>query len=173
MERVKALKVGDPATEVDLGALVSHDHLEKVDSYVSKARTDGGKVLAGGSRITLMNGYYYEPTVIEGLDEYCQINQEEVFGPVVTLMPFSDEADVISKANSTPYGLAAVIWTENLKRAHAVAHQIKSGIIWINCWMLRDLRTPFGGMKSSGVGREGGSEALRFFTEPQNICVKL
>lgn len=173
VERVKALKVGDPSTEVDLGALVSHDHLEKVDSYVSKARTDGGKVLAGGSRITLMNGYYYEPTVIEGLDEYCQINQEEVFGPVVTLMPFSDEADVISKANSTPYGLAAVIWTENLKRAHAVAHQIKSGIIWINCWMLRDLRTPFGGMKSSGVGREGGSEALRFFTEPQNICVKL
>ncbi|MEQ8581654.1 MAG: aldehyde dehydrogenase [Marinoscillum sp.] len=173
VDRVRALKVGDPSKEVDMGALVSREHLEKVDTYVAGARAEGGKILTGGKRITLMNGFYYEPTVIEGLDEFCQINQEEVFGPVVTLIPFTDESDVVKKANSTPYGLAAVIWTENLKRAHAVAHQIKSGIIWINCWMLRDLRTPFGGMKSSGVGREGGSEALRFFTEPQNICVKL
>lgn len=173
VEQVMALRVGDPATEVDLGALVSKEHLQKVADHVEQARTEGGTILTGGRILELGEGYFYEPTVIEGLSESCTINQEEVFGPVVTLIPFTDEQDAIAKANSTPYGLAAVIWTENLKKAHRVAHGVKAGIVWINCWMLRDLRTPFGGMKSSGVGREGGTEALRFFTEPQNICVKL
>ena len=173
LDEVKALKVGDPRKQVDLGAIVSAQHLEKVKKYVQQAKTDGGKILAGGNQLTIGKGYYHEPTVIEGLDEHCTINQEEVFGPVVTLVPFDDEEDAIRKANATSYGLASVIWTENLKRAHRVAHRMQSGIVWVNCWMLRDLRTPFGGMKASGVGREGGSEALRFFTEAQNICVKL
>jgi len=114
-----------------------------------------------------------EPTVIIGLDEKCRTNQEEIFGPVVTIMPFDTEEEALALANSTPYGLSATIWTENLKRAHRVAHQTKSGIIWINCWLHRDLRTPFGGMKQSGVGREGGWEAIKFFTEAKNVCVKL
>ncbi|MEQ8472775.1 MAG: aldehyde dehydrogenase [Marinoscillum sp.] len=170
---VDELTVGQPATDVDLGALVSLQHLEKVEQFVVRAKAEGGKILSGGNRLEIDGGYYFEPTIIEGLDEHCEINQQEVFGPVVTLIPFKDEEDAIQKANSTQYGLAAVVWTENLKRAHRVAHQVKSGIVWVNCWMERDLRTPFGGMKSSGVGREGGSEALRFFTEPQNICIKL
>ena len=119
------------------------------------------------------SGYFMEPTVIVGLDEKCRTNQEEIFGPVVTIMPFDTEEQALAFANSTPYGLAATIWTENLKKAHRVAHQIKSGIIWINCWLHRDLRTPFGGMKQSGVGREGGWEAIKFFTEAKNVCVKL
>jgi aminomuconate-semialdehyde/2-hydroxymuconate-6-semialdehyde dehydrogenase len=114
-----------------------------------------------------------EPTIIAGLPHTCRTNQEEIFGPVVTLLPFDSEEEVIAQANSTPYGLAAIIWTENLTRAHRLANRVQSGIIWINCWMLRDLRTPFGGMKHSGLGREGGWEALRFFTEPKNVCVKL
>lgn len=171
--KVKNLRVGPPDEEVNLGAIVSKQHLDKITNYVNKAVADGGTLLTGGDSIHPGKGYYFEPTVIEGLDESCQINQEEVFGPVVTLIPFTDEEDAIRKANATIYGLAAVIWTSNLKRAHRVAHQVKSGIVWVNCWMLRDLRTPFGGMKASGVGREGGTEALRFFTEPQNICIKL
>jgi len=174
ISRVGELKVGNPQEEsTDLGALVSKGHLEKVKKYVDEAATDGGTILTGGKQLKFGEGYFFEPTVIEGLDEYCTINQEEVFGPVVTLVPFENEADAIAKANSTQYGLASVIWTQDVKKAHRVAHQIKSGIVWVNCWMLRDLRTPFGGMKSSGVGREGGSEALRFFTEPQNICIKM
>jgi aminomuconate-semialdehyde/2-hydroxymuconate-6-semialdehyde dehydrogenase len=114
-----------------------------------------------------------QPTVIEGLPHDCRTNQEEIFGPVVTIMPFDTEDDVLSFADSTQYGLAAIIWTEDLTRAHRVANKIQSGIVWINCWMLRDLRTPFGGMKNSGLGKEGGLEALRFFTEPKNVCVKL
>ena len=118
-------------------------------------------------------GYFIEPTVIIGLDHRCRTNQEEIFGPVVTIMPFEKEEEVIAFANSTTYGLSATIWTENLKKAHRVAAQVKSGIIWVNCWLFRDLRTPFGGMKQSGVGREGGWEALRFFTETKNVCIKL
>ena len=131
----------------------------------------------GGNRVTVAGkcaqGYFVEPTVITGLDHLCRTNQEEIFGPVVTIMPFETEDEVIRYANSTTYGLSATIWTENLKRAHHVAAQLKSGIIWVNCWLFRDLRTPFGGMKQSGVGREGGWEALRFFTEAKNVCIRL
>ncbi len=172
VKQVNDLTVGDPKGDVNLGPLVSDRHLQKVEQFVENGRSEGAEILIGGKRLD-QEGYYYLPTVIAGLDEYCEINQEEVFGPVVTLVPFEDEADAIAKANSTKYGLAAVIWTNDLKRAHRVAHQVQAGIIWVNCWMLRDLRTPFGGMKSSGVGREGGNDALRFFTEPQNICIKL
>jgi len=178
IERTKSLVVGDPADEnTRMGALVSEAHMNKVLSYIELAKIEGGKVLAGGNRIHLSGrckeGYFVEPTVIVGLDQQCRTNQEEIFGPVVTIMPFDNEEEAIAFANSTAYGLSATIWTESLKRAHRVAHQLKSGIIWVNCWLLRDLRTPFGGMKQSGVGREGGWEALRFFTEQKNICIKL
>jgi len=178
VKRTKELKVGDPQNEsTDLGALVSETHLNKVLSYVKLATEEGGKILTGGNQIKLdgrlSSGYYVEPTVIVGLDEKCRTNQEEIFGPIVTIMPFDSEEEAIRLANSTGYGLSATIWTENLKRAHRVSHQVKSGIIWVNCWLHRDLRTPFGGMKQSGVGREGGWEALRFFTEAKNVCVKL
>jgi aminomuconate-semialdehyde/2-hydroxymuconate-6-semialdehyde dehydrogenase len=178
VKRTKELKIGDPhGSLTDLGALVSEAHLNKVLSYVKLAKDEGGKILAGGNQIKLpgrlSSGYYLEPTVIVGLDEKCRTNQEEIFGPVVTIMSFDSEEEAIRLANSTGYGLSATIWTENLKRAHRVSHQVKSGIIWVNCWLHRDLRTPFGGMKQSGVGREGGWEALRFFTEAKNVCVKL
>ncbi len=176
--RVKALTVGDPLEEkTKVGALVSEAHMNKVLSYIELAKQEGGKILTGGGQLKIegrcTNGYFVEPTVIIGLDHTCRTNQEEIFGPVVTIMPFDTEDQVIAYANSTTYGLSATLWTENLKRAHRVAAQLKSGIIWVNCWLFRDLRTPFGGMKQSGVGREGGWEALRFFTEAKNVCVKL
>lgn len=178
VSKVKALKVGDPSLkESKLGAVVSEPHIEKVLDYIALAKKEGGEVVAGGRRVTVEgkceNGYFLEPTVITGLPHNCRTNQEEIFGPVVTIMPFDSEEEVIDFANSTPYGLSATIWTENLKRAHRVGALIKSGIIWVNCWLVRDLRTPFGGMKQSGVGREGGLEALRFFTEPKNICIDI
>ncbi|MBS1682239.1 MAG: aldehyde dehydrogenase [Bacteroidetes bacterium] len=178
VKRTKELNVGDPQNETtQLGAMVSEAHLKKVLGYVALAKEEGGKILTGGNQLKMegrcANGYFMEPTVIVGLNEKCRTNQEEIFGPVVTIMPFDTEEQAIGFANSTPYGLAASIWTENLKRAHRVAHQVKSGIIWINCWLHRDLRTPFGGMKQSGAGREGGWEAIRFFTEAKNVCVKL
>ena len=178
VERVKKLKVGNP-TDADskLGAVVSKSHMEKVLSYVDIAKQEGGTVLCGGNQVKLdgefADGYYIAPTVIEGLTYDCRTNQEEIFGPVVTLMPFDNEEEVLVYANSTQYGLAAILWTENLTRAHRMANNLHSGIVWINCWLLRDLRTPFGGVKSSGVGREGGFEALNFFTEPKNVCIKL
>ena len=176
--RTKKLIVGDPQNEqTKVGALVSEAHMKKVLSYVDLAKQEGGNVLTGGKQIKLSGrcaeGYFVEPTVITGLNAFCRTNQEEIFGPVVTIMPFDTEDEVIGYANSTGYGLSATIWTENLKRAHRVAAQVKSGIIWVNCWLFRDLRTPFGGMKQSGVGREGGWEALRFFTEAKNVCVKI
>jgi len=178
VQRVSALRVGDPLDEkTDQGALVSEQHLEKVLGYVALAREEGGTVLCGGERVALngrcREGWFMSPAVIEGLPFSCRTNQEEIFGPVATLMPFDDEEEVTSMANSTPYGLAASIWTSDLSRAHNMAARLHSGIVWINCWMLRDLRTPFGGMKQSGIGREGGWEALHFFTEAKNICVKL
>ena len=178
VKRTKELLVGDPLEEkTRIGALVSEAHMNKVLSYVALAKTEGGKVVCGGKRITIQGrceqGYFIEPTIIVGLDQYCRTNQEEIFGPVVTIMPFDQEEEAIAYANSNAYGLSATIWTENLKRAHRVAHQVKSGIIWVNCWLLRDLRTPFGGMKQSGVGREGGWEAIRFFTETKNVCIKI
>lgn len=178
ISKVKKLVVGDPADDnTRVGALVSEGHMNKVLSYIELAKEEGGKVMTGGERVIVKgrceDGYFVAPTVILGLDQQCRTNQEEIFGPVVTIMPFDKEGEVIEFANSTAYGLSATIWTENLKRAHRVAHQLKSGIVWVNCWLLRDLRTPFGGMKQSGVGREGGWEALRFFTEQKNICIKL
>lgn len=177
VRQTRELVVGDPMDEqTKIGALVSEAHMEKVLSYIELARQEGGKILVGGNRVTVPThprGYFVAPTVITGLSHTCRTNQEEIFGPVVTLVPFDDEAEAIEMANSTPYGLAATIWTENLKRAHRVSAQIRSGIVWVNCWLLRDLRTPFGGVKQSGVGREGGWEALRFFTEAKNVCIKL
>lgn len=159
-----------------LGAVVSQQHMEKVLSYVALAKEEGGTVLTGGERVFLdgeyRDGYYLRPTVIEGLAYDCRTNQEEIFGPVVTITPFDTEDEVLHMANSTMYGLAATLWTNDLKRAHRVADRLHSGIVWINSWLVRDLRTPFGGVKASGVGREGGWEALRFFTEPKNVFVK-
>jgi aminomuconate-semialdehyde/2-hydroxymuconate-6-semialdehyde dehydrogenase len=177
VKRVQALKVGDPKDpKSDLGALVSEPHLEKVLSYVELAKQEGGTVLCGGKRSVqtgeLSQGYYLEPTVIEGLAHTCRTTQEEIFGPVVTLIPFDTEEEALMMANSTKYGLASSVWTSDLKRAHRVARDLHAGIVWINCWLLRDLRTPFGGVKSSGVGREGGFEAFDFFTEPKNVCIK-
>ncbi|MCX6294594.1 MAG: aldehyde dehydrogenase [Bacteroidetes bacterium] len=176
--RVQKMKVGDPAAEdTRLGAVVSKAHMEKVLSYVELAKQEGGKVLCGGVQVKLegafSEGYYIAPTVIEGLTYNCRTNLEEIFGPVVTIMPFDTEEEALLYANATQYGLASTVWTENLTRAHRIANNIHAGIVWINCWLLRDLRTPFGGVKSSGVGREGGFEALHFFTEPKNICIKL
>jgi len=176
IEKVKALKVGDPNEEVNLGAIVSKNHFEKILGYIELAKQEGGTILTGGNAVQpndrCKNGYFIAPTVIEGLPIDCRTNMEEIFGPVVTLMPFDTDDEVIAYANTSEYGLACSIWTENLTKAHQMADAIQCGIIWVNCWLLRDLRTPFGGMKSSGVGREGGWEALRFFTEPKNICIK-
>lgn len=176
--RVKALRIGDPhEATTDQGAINSRTHLEKILSYIDLAKAEGGKILCGGKQVKVSgrcaDGWFVEPTVIEGLVADCRTNQEEIFGPVVTLMPFDSEEEALAIANSTQYGLASAIWTNNLTRGHRVADRVQTGIVWINCWMLRDLRTPFGGMKNSGLGREGGWEALRFFTEPKNVCVKL
>jgi aminomuconate-semialdehyde/2-hydroxymuconate-6-semialdehyde dehydrogenase len=177
IQKINELKVGNPKTDVNLGAIVSEAHLNKVLSYIELAKKEGGTILTGGERFypkdECKDGFYILPTVIEGLSHLCQVNQEEIFGPVVTLTPFDSEDDVVEMANSTPFGLACSIWTQHIQKAHRVAERIDSGIIWINSWMVRDLRTPFGGMKESGIGREGGFEALRFFTEAKNVFVKV
>ena len=178
LERVNALRVGDPTDpSTDLGALVSKPHFDKVVGCIERARADGGRVLSGGETLRIegrcANGWFVAPTVIEGLSPASAANQDEIFGPVVTLIPFDDDAEAIAIANGTGYGLAASLWTSNLDRAHRVAGALEFGIVWINCWLLRDLRTPFGGVKNSGVGREGGVDALRFFTEPKNVCIQL
>jgi aminomuconate-semialdehyde/2-hydroxymuconate-6-semialdehyde dehydrogenase len=160
-----------------MGAVVSEQHMLKVLSYIQLAKEEGGTILSGGERVLLSEenapGFFIAPTVIEGLDSTARCNQEEIFGPVVTLMPFDGDQEAIDFANSTAYGLAFSVWTSNVTRAHSLAAKLKTGIVWVNCWMLRDLRTPFGGVKQSGVGREGGWEALRFFTEAKNVCVKI
>ena len=178
VEKVRALRVGDPGDPAsDLGAVVSHAHYAKVMGHIALAREEGGTVLCGGQAVDVpgrcARGWFIAPTVIEGLSSSCRTNQEEIFGPVVTLMPFDDDDEAIALANATQYGLAASVWTTNLRRAHRVGARLESGIVWINCWMRRDLRTPFGGVKQSGVGREGGVEALRFFTETKNVCIDL
>jgi aminomuconate-semialdehyde/2-hydroxymuconate-6-semialdehyde dehydrogenase len=176
VERIKKLQIGDPLTDVNIGAVVSASHLEKILGYIELAKQEGGTILTGGKRFVpegrCESGYFIEPTIIEGLDYQCRVNQEEIFGPVVTLTPFETEEEVIMMANSTPFGLACSIWTKDIERGHRMAEAIESGIIWVNTWMVRDLRTPFGGMKESGIGREGGFEAMRFFTEPKNVFVK-
>ncbi|BDS12306.1 aldehyde dehydrogenase [Aureispira anguillae] len=175
--RTKNLVVGDPNQEDSkMGAVVSKAHQEKVLSYIKLAKEEGGSVLAGGNALQLegrcQEGYFIAPTIIEGLDYNCRTNQEEIFGPVVTIMPFDTEEEVLGYANSVQYGLAATLWTSNVSRATKMAQQIHAGIVWVNCWLLRDLRTPFGGVKASGVGREGGFHALDFFTEPKNVCIQ-
>lgn len=172
LEKISALKIGDPLSEeTQQGALVGKAHFEKVLSCIELAKKEGGKILCGGKREG-SKGYFVQPTLIEGLPMNCQTNQQEIFGPVATIQSFSTEEEAIELANSTDYGLAFSLWSENSSRTHRVAEKLDAGIIWVNTWMLRDLRTPFGGMKDSGVGREGGVEALRFFTEPKNICIK-
>ncbi len=178
IEETKNLKIGPPKDpKTDLGSIVSEDHKNKVFSYIQLAKKEGGKVEFGGESITLAGeysgGFYMSPTIISGLDMTCKTNQEEIFGPVVTVMPFNSESEAVQLANNSNYGLAATVWTNDLKKAHKVANNIAAGIIWINSWLVRDLRTPFGGVKESGVGREGGYESLRFFTEPKNIYVDL
>jgi len=178
VEKVKAMKVGPPMEDSSrLGAIVSKPHFDKILSYIELAKQEGGKVLCGGNTVKLSgeekDGWYIEPTVIEGLSYNCRTNMEEIFGPVVTIMPFETEEEALQYANATEYGLTSILWTENLTRTHKLSAALRSGIVWVNCWLLRDLRTPFGGSKSSGVGREGGWEAMRFFTEPKNVCIKL
>lgn len=176
--RARKLNVGDPLDENSRqGAVVSQMHYDKVLSCIDLARREGGTILLGGQPATLQgrcaNGLFIQPTIIEGLGPNCRTNMEEIFGPVVTLQPFSTEEEALQLANTSDYGLSATIWTQDISRANRIAAQVQSGIIWVNCWLLRDLRTPFGGVKNSGVGREGGWDALRFFTEPKNVCVEL
>ena len=169
----KNLRIGDPLDEeTQIGALISSAHLEKVMGYIEMARKEGGTIVTGGRRVD-RRGYFVEPTVITGLECDCTVLQEEIFGPVVTITPFEGEPEAVAFANSTRYGLSASVWTRDLQRAHRVAAAVESGTVWINCWLLRDLRVPFGGTKESGVGREGGVDSLNFFTEAKNVCVKL
>jgi len=176
VNRTKALKVGHPSDDSSqLGAVVSEAHYKKILSYIELAQEEGGTILTGGEAVFpkgYETGWYIAPTIIEGLPHQCRTNQEEIFGPVVTIMPFDTEEEVLGYANSTEYGLSSTLWTENISRAHRMAKDIEAGIVWINTWLRRDLRTPFGGVKNSGVGREGGFEALRFFTEPKNVCIQ-
>src|SRR3989441_6599432 len=177
IERTAQLRLGDPLDEkTDQGAIVNKAQLDKIKFYVDLAQKEGGKVTLGGSAPQPPNerchdGYFFPPTVITGLPVSCRTNREEIFGPVVTITPFDKEEEVIAYANDCDYGLASSVWTQNLSRAHRVAERINTGTVWVNCWLVRDLRVPFGGMKQSGVGREGGEEALRFFTEPENVGI--
>ena len=179
LESTKSLRIGDPQDpSTDVGALVSEAHRRKVEGYVALAKEEGGQVLTGGRRPGALpervrDGYFLEPTVIAGLDCRKRVMQEEIFGPVVTVTPFDSPEEAIAYANGTRYGLSASVWTRDLQKAHRVAAAIQSGTVWVNTWLLRDLRVPFGGMKESGVGREGGFESLHFFTEAKNVCIKL
>ena len=177
IEKTSNLKIGDPLeATTDQGAIVNKSQLDKIKFYLDLAQKEGGKIELGGKAPEPINdrcrdGYFFPPTIITGLPVSCRTNREEIFGPVVTITPFDSEAEVINYANDCEYGLASSVWTQNLNRAHRVAEKINTGTIWVNCWLVRDLRVPFGGMKASGVGREGGEEALRFFTEPKNVCI--
>lgn len=179
VERTKAMKVGDPLTDgVDVGAIVSKAHFDKILAYIELARREGGTILCGGRAVMpagsdrCRGGWFIEPTVVAGLSHACRTNQEEIFGPVVSIIPFDSEDEVVAMANGTKYGLSASVWTRDVSKAHRVAARLESGTVWINCWLLRDLRVPFGGVKASGVGREGGEEALKFFTEAKTVCVR-
>ena len=178
VEKVSALIVGDPIEDsTQIGSITSKPHLDKVMTYIELAQKEGGTILTGGKQVTIKGrcegGWFVEPTVIDGLINSCRTNQEEIFGPIVTIIPFKDEGEAIDIANDTEYGLSATIWTEDIDKATRVARNIDAGVIWINCWLVRNLRTPFGGMKQSGMGREGGTEILNFFTEPKNICEQI
>lgn len=177
IDKAKALQPNDPLlTETQMGAIVSKPHLDKVLNYIEIAKSQGGTILAGGEQVNIsgrcQQGYFLQPTIIENLPNDARCNQEEIFGPVITLQVFDSDEEALVLANDSQYGLAATIWSNNLQRTHTLAEQLNTGIVWVNCWLLRDLRTPFGGMNNSGLGREGGLEAMRFFTESKNVCVK-
>ena len=172
------LKVGVQDDEsVDMGPVVSAAHRDKVLEFYAAAKKEGANVILGGGAPKmegkLANGYFVEPTIWTGLPETATVVKEEVFGPCCHIAPFDTEEEVIKMANDTKYGLAATVFTENLTKAHRVASQIDAGIVWVNSWFLRDLRTPFGGMKGSGIGREGGHHSLEFYTELKNVCIKM
>ena len=175
VERVSRLIIGDPDnTNTEFGSISSKEHFDKIMDYIKLAKKEGGNILLGGNALSLdgrcSSGYFISPTIIDSLDNSSIINQDEIFGPVVTLQSFDNEDEAINLANDTKYGLSATIWTNDQKKGDRVALGVDAGVIWINCWLVRDLRTPFGGMKQSGLGREGGDYAIEFFTEPKNIC---
>jgi len=176
IDAVEAMRVGDPSDEAtDLGALISGQHLEKVQSYVELAKQEGGNLLTGGAPCMpaeFEHGNWMGPTVIEGLSPDSRCSTEEIFGPVVTLHPFSSEDEAVAIANNTRYGLAGSVWTGDLEKGKRVSEAIETGMVWVNTWLHRDLRVPFGGVKDSGVGREGGKWSLGFFSEAMNVCVK-
>jgi len=177
-QKAEEIKIGWPQDEdTDMGPVISHEHRDKVVSYFESAKADGANVITGGGIPSFGdardNGAFVEPTIFTGLAENARIVKEEVFGPVCHITPFDSEEEAVAMSNDSNYGLAATVWTTNLKRAHRVAQQMDVGIVWVNSWYLRDLRTPFGGVKLSGVGREGGTHSLSFYSEPTNICIKL
>ncbi len=177
IERTRQLIVGDPLEgKTNQGAIVSKVHFDKVMNCINIAKEEGGTILCGGNALKVegrcASGYFIEPTIIEGLTQQCRTNQEEIFGPVVTIQPFDTVEEALQLANATHYGLAATVWTQDISTANHIAAKIQAGIVWVNCWLVRDLRTPFGGVKNSGTGREGGWEALRFFTEQKNVCIQ-
>ena len=177
ISRIEKLNIGDPfKNDTDQGAIVSSEHLNKIIKYIEYAKKEGGKILIGGSTpnltTELISGWYFYPTVIENLPQSSKLNKEEIFGPIVTLSKFKNKEDAIKMANDTDYGLASIIWSNNISKANQLATVLESGLVWINCWLERDLRTPFGGIKNSGYGKEGGKYALDFFTEPKNVCIK-
>ena len=176
VKKAQQLKIADPLhSDTKQGALVSQQHYNKVCSYLELAIEEGGTILCGGKDKVdgrCAQGWFIQPVLIEGLPNNCKTNQEEIFGPVATLQSFTDESEAVSLANESDYGLACSIWSSNLSRCHRLSDEIECGTVWVNCWLQRDLRTPFGGMKSSGLGHEGGLEAMRFFTEPKNICIE-
>ncbi|NNE05960.1 MAG: aldehyde dehydrogenase [Xanthomonadales bacterium] len=176
LAHVSQIQSGDPESPTTThGAIVSADHFKKISDYLKLASEEGGTLLCGG-KTRLENrcagGWFINPVLIEGLGNDSRINQEEIFGPVASLIPFKDEQEALMLANQCRYGLASSVWTRDINRAHRLSTQLETGLVWINCWLRRDLRTPFGGMKHSGLGREGGWEAMKFFTEPRNVCIE-